>query len=240
MIASLPPGPSGGQARRARGHRHRVAGRVAGWPPSPQSPLTVRGLRPMGQGPRAGRTLHGCLIATTLTTVVAEARRRPWPTASPAALDEQADRRGGRHAPAPAEGAGEQVLELMPDSGAHRPAPARRDGLEACRTVHALALGHRPRGAGPSRGRRPGLRGPVRGRGCLRGRRHAADQLGDAVRGATRGECVLPGADRRPGARRPRRIAAASPPHAAVGRAALAHRHRARGAHPAWPTARRP
>jgi DNA-binding NarL/FixJ family response regulator len=119
-------------------------------------------------------------------------------------------------------GAVEQLLELMPDAALLDLRLPDVDGLDACRTVHALA---------------PATALVVLARPQDDDRAFAAlcegasacvtidtplDEVGDALRGATRGECVLPGAVAARVLDGLERIAAAQPPHAAVGRAPAA------------------
>lgn len=116
-------------------------------------------------------------------------------------------------------GALEQLIELMPDAALIDLRLPDVDGLDACRSVHALApataLVVLARAQDEDRAFAALCEGAA---ACV-----AADTepsaIGDALRGATRGECVLPG----PIAARVldglERIAAAEPPHAALDRA---------------------
>lgn len=116
----------------------------------------------------------------------------------------------------------ERLLELMPDAALLDLSLPDVDGLDACRTVHALAPAtalvvlSRPQDddrafAALCEGASAcvAVDGPV-------------ELLADALRGATRGECVLPRVLAARVLDGLERIAAASPPHAAVGRAPAA------------------
>ena len=116
----------------------------------------------------------------------------------------------------------EQLLELMPDSALIDLRLPDVDGLEACRTVHALAPATALVVLARPQDDDRAFAALCEGAAACVAVDTPLDQLGDALRGATRGECVMPGAVAARVLDGLERIAAASPPHAAVGRAPAA------------------
>jgi DNA-binding NarL/FixJ family response regulator len=116
-------------------------------------------------------------------------------------------------------GAVEQLLELMPDAALLDLRLPDVDGLEACRTVHALAPATALVVLARAQDDDRAFAALCEGASACVTAETPLDEVGDALRGATRGECVLPG----PVAARVldglERIAAASPPHAGLDRA---------------------
>jgi len=112
----------------------------------------------------------------------------------------------------------EQLLELMPDAALVDLRLPDVDGLEACRTVHALAPATALVVLARAQDDDRAFAALCEGAAACVSVDMPLDQVGDALRGATRGECVVPA----PVAGRIldglERIAAAGPAHAAVGR----------------------
>jgi DNA-binding NarL/FixJ family response regulator len=112
----------------------------------------------------------------------------------------------------------EQVLDLMPDSALFDLGLPDLDGVEACRTVHEMA----PAAAlvvlvGDTDHERAFVALCEGAAACV-GASWAPEQIAEAVRGATRGECVLPPAVAGQVLAALDALAGSATPHAAVGR----------------------
>jgi DNA-binding NarL/FixJ family response regulator len=119
-------------------------------------------------------------------------------------------------------GAVEQLLELMPDAALLDLRLPDVDGLDACRTVHALAPATALVVLARPQDDDRAFAALCEGAAACVSIDTPLDEVGDALRGATRGECVLPGAVAARVLDGLERIASAQPPHAAVGRAPAA------------------
>jgi DNA-binding NarL/FixJ family response regulator len=116
-------------------------------------------------------------------------------------------------------GALDQLLELMPDAALIDLRLPDVDGLDACRTVHALAPATALVVLARPQDEDRAFAALCEGAAACVTAETPLHELGDALRGATRGECVLPAAIASRVLEGLDRIAAASPPHAGLDRA---------------------